>query len=155
VSALRDFEGFCDLLGAPELATDPRYVDFASRHAHREELDADLARVLRSRTTAEWVDRLAEQVPCGPVLAVDEVFGDPQVEHLRLTRRVSHPTRGEVDVLRPPVTLSDTPATVRAGVPADGEHTRAVLSELGYSDDEIDALHTSGAVGIREGRRTP
>jgi crotonobetainyl-CoA:carnitine CoA-transferase CaiB-like acyl-CoA transferase len=132
------------------LADDPRYKDFASRHAHRDELDADLARVLRTRTTAEWVARLADHVPCGPVLAVDEVFADPQVQHLHLTTRVSHPSRGEVDVLRPPLTFSDTPATVRAGVPADGEHTREVLAELGYDDDEIDDLHTSGAVGPRE-----
>jgi len=150
VSALRDFRHFCELLDAPELADDPRYADFASRHAHRAELDADLARVLQTRTTAAWVERLAEHVPCGPVLAVDEVFADPQVQHLQLTRRVSHPTRGEVDVLRPPLTFSDTPATVRAGPPADGAHTRAVLHELGYSDDEIDDLHASGAVGTRE-----
>ncbi len=150
VSALRDFRAFCALLDAPELADDPRYADFASRHAHRVELDADLARVLRTRTTAEWVDRLADQVPCGPVLAVDEVFADPQVRHLQLTRTVPHPTRGEVDVLRPPITLSDTPATVRSGPPADGEHTRAVLTELGYRDDEIDDLHATGAVGTRE-----
>jgi crotonobetainyl-CoA:carnitine CoA-transferase CaiB-like acyl-CoA transferase len=96
------------------------------------------------------VARLAEHVPCGPVLAVDEVFDDPQVQHLALTRRVPHPTRGEVDVLRPPYTFSDTPATVRSGPPADGEHTRAVLAELGYTDDEIDDLHASGAVGIKE-----
>src|SRR4051795_5867355 len=65
VAALRDFRAFCTLLGAPEFADDPRYVDFASRHAHRSDLDADLARILRTRTTAEWVDRLAEHVPCG------------------------------------------------------------------------------------------
>jgi crotonobetainyl-CoA:carnitine CoA-transferase CaiB-like acyl-CoA transferase len=152
VSALRDFDGFCELLGAPELADDPRYADFASRRAHREELDADLARVLRTRPTAEWVERLAEHVPCGPVLAVDEVFADPQVQHLELTRRVPHPTRGEIEVLRPPLTFSDTPATVRSGIPAEGEHTRAVLAELDYSDDEIDDLHTSGAVGTQEQR---
>jgi crotonobetainyl-CoA:carnitine CoA-transferase CaiB-like acyl-CoA transferase len=150
VSALRDFSGFCELLDRPELADDPRYVDFASRHAHRAELDADLAVILQTRTTAEWVDRLAEHVPCGPVLSVDEVFADPQVQHLHLTRRVAHPTRGEVDVLRPPLTFSDTPASVRSGVPRDGEHTRAVLAELGYSVDEIDDLHASGAVGIQE-----
>ena len=79
---------------------------------------------LRTRTTAEWVDRLADVVPCGPVLAVDEVFADPQVEHLGLTQRVAHPTRGEVDVLRPPLTFSDTPARIRSGPPADGAHTR-------------------------------
>jgi crotonobetainyl-CoA:carnitine CoA-transferase CaiB-like acyl-CoA transferase len=150
VSSLRDFEHFCELLGAPELADDPRYLDFASRHAHRGELDADLARVLQTRTTAEWVARLADHVPCGPVLRVDEVFADPQVQHLQLTRRVPHPTRGDVEVLRPPLTFSDTPATVRSGPPADGSHTREVLAELGYSDDEIDQLHASGAVGIRE-----
>jgi crotonobetainyl-CoA:carnitine CoA-transferase CaiB-like acyl-CoA transferase len=150
VSALRDFRAFCALLDALELADDPRYADFASRHAHREELDADLARVLRTRTTAEWVDRLADQVPCGPVLAVDEVFTDPQAQHLHLTRTVPHPTRGAIDVLRPPLTFSDTPATIRSGPPVDGEHTRAVLAELGYRDDEIDDLHATGAVGTRE-----
>jgi crotonobetainyl-CoA:carnitine CoA-transferase CaiB-like acyl-CoA transferase len=149
VSALRDFRAFCELLDAPDLADDLRYVDFVSRHAHRAELDADLARILRTRTTAEWVARLAEHVPCGPVLAVDEVFEDPQVQHLQLTRNVPHPTRGDIDVLRPPLTFSDTPATVRSGPPADGEHTRAVLAELGYSDDEIDDLHASGAVGTQ------
>jgi crotonobetainyl-CoA:carnitine CoA-transferase CaiB-like acyl-CoA transferase len=149
---MRDFRAFCELLGAPELADDPRYVDAASRHAHRHELDADLGRVLQARTTAEWVARLAEDAPCGPVLAIDEVFADPQVQHLQLTRRVSHPHRGDVDVLRPPLTFSETPATVRAGVPAEGEHTRTVLAELGYTDDEIDDLHASGAVGMREQR---
>ena len=88
--------------------------------------------LLGARPTAEWVARLAETVPCGPVLAVDEVFADPQVEHLHLTRRVEHPTRGEIDVLRPPLTFSDTPARIRSGPPADGAHTREVLAELGY-----------------------
>ncbi len=83
---------FCALLGAPELADDPRYADLASRVAHRAELDAEIGRLLRARPTAEWVEVLADAVPCGPVLAVDEVFADPQVEHLHLTRRVEHPT---------------------------------------------------------------
>jgi crotonobetainyl-CoA:carnitine CoA-transferase CaiB-like acyl-CoA transferase len=147
VSALRDFGAFCALLGEPELADDPRYVDFASRHRHRAELDDDLARLLRTRTTAEWVERLADSVPCGPVLTIDEVFADKQVAHLQLTRRVEHPTRGEVDVLRPPLTFSDTPATVRSGPPADGAHTREVLIELGYSGAEIDDLYATGSVG--------
>jgi len=149
VAALRDFGAFCALLGEPALADDPRYADLASRLAHRAELDADIARLLRTRTTTEWVERLAELVPCGPVLAVDEVFADHQVEHLHLTRRVEHPTRGDIDVLRPPLTFSDTPARIRSGPPADGAHTREVLAELGYEAAEIDELHASGAVGSR------
>jgi crotonobetainyl-CoA:carnitine CoA-transferase CaiB-like acyl-CoA transferase len=152
LAAMGDFHAFCALIDAPEIADDPRYADFASRVAHRAELDADLARALRARPTAEWVARLAEVVPCGPVLAVDEVFADPQVEHLHLTQRVEHPTRGEIDVLRPPLTFSDTPARIRSGPPADGAHTREVLAELGYDSTEIDALHHSGAVGTGTGR---
>jgi crotonobetainyl-CoA:carnitine CoA-transferase CaiB-like acyl-CoA transferase len=149
VSALRDFGAFCALLGEPALADDPRYADFESRLVHRAELDADIARLLRARTTAEWVERLAESVPCGPVLTVDEVFADRQVQHLHLTRRVEHPTRGDIDVLRPPLTFSDTPASIRSGPPADGAHTREVLAELGYAVAEIDELHATGAVGTR------
>jgi len=149
VSSLRDFGAFCALLGEPELAADPRYGDFASRVVHRAELDADIARLLQVRTTADWVAVLADEVPCGPVLAVDEVFADPQVQHLHLTRSVEHPTRGEIDVLRPPLTFSDTPASIRSGPPADGAHTREVLAELGYSTAEIDDLHAAGAVGVR------
>jgi len=150
VSSLRDFGAFCALLGAPELAEDARYADHASRVAHRAELDAEIGRLLRARPTAEWVEVLADAVPCGPVLTVDQVFADPQVEHLHLTRRVEHPDRGEIDVLRPPLTFSDTPARIRSGPPADGAHTRAVLAELGYTAVEIDDLHAAGAVGTEE-----
>ena len=150
VSSLRDFHAFCALLGAPALADDPRYADHASRVAHRAELDAEIGRLLRARPTTEWVEVLAEAVPCGPVLTVDQVFGDPQVEHLHLTRRVEHPDRGEIDVLRPPLTFSDTPARIRSGPPADGAHTREVLTELGYTAVEIDDLHAVGAVGTEE-----
>jgi crotonobetainyl-CoA:carnitine CoA-transferase CaiB-like acyl-CoA transferase len=148
VSSLRDFGAFCALLGEPELADDPRYQDFAARVDHRYELDADIARLLQARTTAEWVAVLADVVPCGPVLAIDEVFADPQVEHLRLTRAVEHPTRGMIDVLRPPLTFSDTPPSIRSGPPADGAHTREVLAELGYSAAEIHDLHAAGVVGV-------
>ena len=72
------------------------------------------------------------------MLRIDEVFADPQVQHLDMTRTVDDPTGRPIDVLRPPLTFSDTPATVRRGPPAAGAQTREVLSEIGYDDAEID-----------------
>ena len=66
VAAMGDFTTFCALVDEPALAEDPRYADFASRVAHRAELDADLARALAKRTTAEWVERFWKSgVPAG------------------------------------------------------------------------------------------
>jgi len=98
------------------------------------------------RTTDEWVEQLAAEMPCGPVLGVDEVFADPQVQHLHVTRTVEHPVKGPIDVLRGPLTWSDTPASVRSGPPVPGSHTREVLAELGYEEGEISALVDDGTV---------
>ena len=146
VAPTGDFSGFCTLVGAPELATDERYESFTSRREHRAELEAAITAVMARRTTAEWLAVLAGVIPCGPVLAIDEVFADPQVEHLHLTRTVPHPTRGDIEVLRHPVTFSDTPTTIRSGPPLATAHTREVLGELGYTNDEIDALAAAGAI---------
>jgi crotonobetainyl-CoA:carnitine CoA-transferase CaiB-like acyl-CoA transferase len=146
VAPTGDFAGFCSLVGAPELAADPRYSTFDGRREHRAELEAAIADVMRGRTTDEWLQVLAGVIPCGPVLAIDEVFADPQVEHLHLTRTVPHPTRGDIEVLRHPVTFSATPTSIRSGPPIATTHTREVLAELGYDDDEIDALAAAGAV---------
>ena len=153
VAAMGDFPGFCSMIGAPEIADDPRFADGASRVEHRDELDALIGEAFRARSTADWVELLAEVVPCGPVLHIDEVFADPQVRHLEMTRTVDDPTGREIEVLRPPLTFSETPATVRRGAPRAGAHTREVLAELGYDGGEIDALLTAGAVATQARRR--
>jgi crotonobetainyl-CoA:carnitine CoA-transferase CaiB-like acyl-CoA transferase len=153
VAPVGDFAGFCEVIGAPELTEDPRFVDVATRREHRDELEAALGKVLGTRTTAEWMAIIGDRVPCGPVLHIDEVFADPQVRALNLTRRVAHPRGHPVDVLRYPVTLSDTPATIRSGVVREGMHTREVLTELGYTDDDIATLRDAGVITINEGGR--
>jgi len=146
VAAMGDFPGFCSMIDAPEIADDPRFADGASRLEHRDALDARIGEAFRARNTAEWVELLATTVPCGPVLRIDEVFADPQVQHLEMTRTVDDPTGREIEVLRPPLTFSETPATVRRGPPSAGAHTREVLAEVGYDEAEIEALLTAGAV---------
>ena len=141
VAPLARWETFAEALGASELVTDPRFADRDSRTAYRKELGDIIERRLATATTAEWVERLnAAGCPCGPVLAVDETFADPQVEHLNVFSMVPDPDGGELAVLRLPLTFSDTPAAVGTGPVHPGRHTREILAELGYDPDEIEAL---------------
>jgi len=87
-------------------------------------------------------------------LSIDEVFADEQVQHLDVVAVVEHATAGPVSVLRYPVTLTDTPAAVRSAAPVAGADTVAVLREVGYTDEEIDALMAGGAISTSGAGRT-
>ena len=141
VAPMGRWEAFAEALGAPELVDDPRFADPSTRTGHRQELAEIIGGRLATATTAEWVERLnAAGCPCGPVLAVDEAFADSQVEHLNVFSTVPDPDGGELAVLRLPLTFSDTPAAVGVGPVHPGHHTGEILAELGYSDEEIEAL---------------
>ena len=138
---------FCKAIGAPELAADPDFATGAQRSKNRARLNAAIAAVTRTRGSAEWIERLnAAGVPCGPINRIDQVFADPQVQHLNVTRRVPHPVLGEVEVVGQAVELSRTPWSVRSATPEAGEHTDAVLAELGYGKAEIAALRARKVV---------
>jgi crotonobetainyl-CoA:carnitine CoA-transferase CaiB-like acyl-CoA transferase len=143
----RLLDSLCEALGLPGIPRDPRFSTAARRSANRAELNALLAARLRTRTTAEWVEVLNRAgVPCGPVYRMDEVFADPQVGHLAMTAPVEHPVLGQLDILRNAVRMTDAPGTVRTASPDAGAHTREVLAELGYPDEEIGRLRAQGAI---------
>ena len=143
----RMLERLCDTLGLAGLPSDPRFDSVAKRSANRVELNALIAERLATATTAEWVDRLdAADVPCGPVYTMDEVFADPQVQHLGMVRDVEHPALGTLSIVRSPVGMGDDHETVRTAAPEPGEHTDEVLHELGLGHDEIADLRELGVV---------
>jgi formyl-CoA transferase len=143
----RLLDSLCQAIGLPGIPRDPRFDSAAKRSANRAELNALIAGRLRTRTTAEWVEALNQAgVPCGPVYRMDEVFADPQVEHLAMTAPVEHPVLGRLDILRNAVRMTDAPGTVRSASPDAGAQTREVLTELGYPDAEIDRLRAQGAI---------
>ena len=143
----RLLDSLCQVIGLPRLPADPRFDSAAKRSANRAELNALIAERLRTRTTAEWVEALNHAgVPCGPVYRMDEVFADPQVEHLAMTEPVEHPALGRLDILRNAVRMTDGPVTVRTPSPDIGADTDAVLTELGYPREEIDRLRAQGVI---------
>ena len=136
-----------DLITAPELGDDPRFNNNHGRITHRIELAKALAPIIRTRTSADWLSRLeAAGVPAGPVLDVAEMHRDPQTLAREMVTKAPHTKLGPVKTLGTPVKFSATPGGVTRGAPLLGEHTREVLAEYGYGDDEIDALICDGAV---------
>jgi crotonobetainyl-CoA:carnitine CoA-transferase CaiB-like acyl-CoA transferase len=138
---------FCPVIGRPELADDPRFRTNRDRMANYDALKPELDAAVRARTRAEWTERFrAASVPCGGVRDVGEVLADPQLAARDMVATVEHPTVGATRVIGTPIKLSATPGSVRTPPPTLGQHTEVVLRELGYDQDMIASLKTSGAV---------
>lgn len=137
----------CAALDAPHLAQDPEFASGAARSKNRQRLNAEIAAITRGRPSATWIEELNKAgVPCGPINKMNEVFADPQVRHLNITRRVPHAALGEVEVVGQAFELSRTPWSIRSATPEQGEHTDTVLGELGYGGAEIADLRERGVV---------
>ncbi len=141
------FGRLCKALGFAELIDDPHYSTGEARSANRAALNERIAAVTRTDTSAAWVERLnAAEVPCGPIYTMDQVFADPQVQHLGMAQAVQHPDLGPVELVGQAVKLSRTPAELTSATPALGEHTDAVLAALGYDADRIASLRAAKVV---------
>lgn len=143
----RLWEALCRVIERPELATDSRFAGPGERAAHREALDTLIGESLRTRTTADWVERLnAAGVPAGPVNDVGETFADPQVRHLGVATPIEHPSLGRIEIVRNATTIEGVPSAIRRHAPEAGEHSDEILRELGLSTEEIDRLRSEGVV---------
>ncbi len=137
----------CELLGAPELAADPRYATNQARVANRAELVPLLQSYFERETVGHWTDiMIAAGLPCGPINTVDQVFEDPQVLAREMVQRIAHPTAGTIGMVAPPFKFSRNPAGIDRPPPLHGEHTDELLAELGYTQQEIAHLREGGAV---------
>jgi crotonobetainyl-CoA:carnitine CoA-transferase CaiB-like acyl-CoA transferase len=147
VGSERQWPRLCATLGLPELATEARFADNDGRVRHRDELRPILAERFASRTSAAWLEALdASAIPAGPINDVLAAFADPQAQAREMTVDVEHPAFGKLRQVGLPITLSATPASIRAAPPRLGEHSTEILQELGYDDGTIARLVADGVV---------
>jgi formyl-CoA transferase len=128
----RLWAGLLQVLDDPAIADDPRFASGAARYENRLALDELLDARFGTRPRDEWIARLdAVGVPCGPVNSIDEVFADTQVQHLEMLRTIPHANRGDVDVLRTPITMSRSQPVVPGASPVPGRPEAEIFAELG------------------------
>ncbi|HKX04972.1 MAG TPA: CoA transferase [Methylomirabilota bacterium] len=133
-------------LGLTELAADPRFQKNQGRVAHRAELEGILEKTIGGLDREPLLKRLEEaDVPATPVNTVDQVMNDPQTAERGIVQRVTHPRLGEIPVVGTPLHFSRMAPGVRHAAPLRGEHTDAVLTDLGYSAAEIQHLRAKKA----------
>ena len=136
-----------NVIGRPDLAQDPRFLNNAERMGNRLTLEKVLNAEFRKRTTQEWLGLLeAAGVPAGPVLDIPAMHRPPQVLAREMVVENEHGTAGRVQLIGAPVKFSRTPAKVQRAAPIYGEHTDEVLRDLGYSHAEIEAMQRDGAI---------
>jgi crotonobetainyl-CoA:carnitine CoA-transferase CaiB-like acyl-CoA transferase len=139
------FTRLCKAVGLPDLPEKPDYSNSKIRSKNRDALNKIIAAQIETRTSAEWIAALNEAgVPCGPIYKMNEVFADPQVQHLGLAAPTKHYRLGDIKVVRNGVNFSKTPFTVRTAAPDKGAESLEILKEYGYSEAEIAKLKAGG-----------
>ncbi|KAK0525098.1 hypothetical protein OC834_005285 [Tilletia horrida] len=145
------FKTLTKLLGAPELATDPRFVTNGARVANRTVLINLLNNLLSPRTSEEWLDLFRNapppHFPVAPIRDMRGTFEHPQAQARSMTQTLKHPRAGEIKVVSPAVSYGGGKMPLSRPPPVLGQHNDEVLSELGYSAKQIEQLRASGAVG--------
>ena len=143
----RHFRQLAELLGEPGLADEPEFLTDRSRSGHRPALTARLEKLLAARAGLEWVAELRRiGIPAGPILNYEQVFQDPQVQHLDMVRQTVRRDGSALPLLRGPISVDGIAPGITKPPPALGEDTRAVLDGLGLTTEQIDGLLAAGIV---------
>ena len=142
------FKRWADLMGEDHWLEDPRFKDDISRGDNGEIISERLARWCAERTSEEVLAAMEEaRLPAGPVLSPQEVLEDPHIAARGIFQATEYPgLDGSAPLMKTPVELSETPGEIRQRPPTLGEHTDRIMRELGYGDEDIDALRSKRVI---------
>jgi crotonobetainyl-CoA:carnitine CoA-transferase CaiB-like acyl-CoA transferase len=146
-STPRVWERLCDTIGHPEWKTREEWKTQPQRSANRQAINAALSEITRHKPSAHWIELFeGAGIPCGPIYSIDQVFADPQVQHLKIVRNVDHPLLGEQKLVGSPINMSGVSKDIRTPTPEAGAHTDEVLEWAGYSPAQITELRSKGVI---------
>ena len=143
------FEALCRVIGRPDLVEDPRFAEREARLRHRFELKAEIERALQAKSAEQWWPLLtAASVPAGPVYTVPQALQHPQIagRGMVATFKDAPGVDRDISVLRTGIKLDGEPPAVDAPPPVLGQHTEAILAEIGFTAQEIQTLKAEQAV---------
>jgi formyl-CoA transferase len=141
------WESVCDVLGVPELKTDPRFQERDTRKKNRKELTPLLEAKLAEKPTLFWVDALnAKDVPSGEILSLEQALRQPQIQHRGTLQKIDAPGIGEIEVFGLTALFDKTSGDVQTPPPTLGQHNAEILGRLGYSEEQIAELKTKAVI---------
>jgi crotonobetainyl-CoA:carnitine CoA-transferase CaiB-like acyl-CoA transferase len=136
-----EWQGFCRATGDPELSQDARFATPAGRSVNATTRINKMQEYISRHTTAEWLERLdAADVPCAPILRRHEIVSNEQVVARGIIAELEQPGVGKIRQPKPAARFDADEATIQGPAPRIGEHSRAVLRELGYDDSAVEKM---------------
>ena len=146
-----NWERLANVFSRADLIERDEYKDNASRLVNRADLEAELESTTNNKTTGEWLEALEEAgVPAGPILNMEQIWADPQVQDRGMEAALEHPTAGTIKNIGLAAKLYGTPGRITEPAPLLAQHTREVLLGAGYTADDIEALVESGAAVVND-----
>ena len=136
---------FLNIVGRSELLQDHRFIDMGNRTKYVKEVYAFIAEILKTRTTADWLDAFGRaDIPAMPMQTLESLIDDAHLQAVKLFELAEHPSEGKIRQMRNPTRWSATPLGAIRHAPRLGEHSREVLREIGYGEAQVEQLFKSG-----------
>jgi crotonobetainyl-CoA:carnitine CoA-transferase CaiB-like acyl-CoA transferase len=137
----------CDVIARPDLKADQRYATISGRLANRLPMIEELEKTFAAKSAEEWIANLLDAgIPAGPILNYAQALENEHARARETVMELDHPVEGRVKSIGFPVKLSESQQRIRCAPPLLGEHTGAILAELGYDDAARQRLRQEGAI---------